>query len=307
MALPQDPQEAFWKAFFASIGGALVKTGAWVLARGRRQPLKRFSVSAFVSASFHYSSPEQMPSLFSDFVPRRNKEHQDLVNHAVGLLETQGKVILAGEGGIGKSTLAYQAAATYARKKRMGLAWVSADGKPQFATADLLADLAESLHIEATVSAFREALSKTPHIVVLDNAESIQSPEVFIVLAQQFPAASRLIITTRHEAAERLRGLGDAVDVPDMFPDEAMELVRQEARRNTLKLTKEQLAMVAAEALGNPEIIRWLLGQVRHGQLEAGLNAVVEGTGTEQEAKEGPGRVFGRTWVPLKPEERTAL
>ncbi|MSQ24910.1 MAG: hypothetical protein EXR49_01305 [Dehalococcoidia bacterium] len=173
MVQPQDPQEAFLKALFATIRDGVVQAVAWLLTRVHRQPLKPISVSAFSSASFHYFSPQQRPSLFFDFVPRQNKEHHDLVKLTIGLLETTGKVILAGEGRIGKSTLAYQAAATYARKKRMGLAWVSADGKPQFATADLLDDLAKSLKIEPTAPAFREALSATPHVVVLDNAESM--------------------------------------------------------------------------------------------------------------------------------------
>jgi tetratricopeptide (TPR) repeat protein len=272
----------------------------------RRRRTPPFRTSDFIASGTKHHPPSDKPPLFTDFVSRRDAERRDLVKRVLDLWEGGAKVVLWGDGGLGKSTLAYQAAAAYARKRPVGLAWVSADGVPDFGPGHFVEALRGYLGCEASLVAVMEALRERPHVVVLDNADTLQGPGLLLALAQSFPTGSRLLVTSR-QVDDRFRGLGDTVEVPPMRPEEALAFTRQEAVRLEVTLTGDQVKAIAVEAQGNAEVLRWLLGHAWHGSLDEALRDMPQLEGLAADREQGPGRAFGRTWDVLTLRERTAL
>ncbi|MDP2949988.1 MAG: tetratricopeptide repeat protein [Chloroflexota bacterium] len=275
----------------------------------RRKRSRPISVADFVSSGTKYHPPDEVPPRLRDFVTRKDNQLNDFVKRVISLLDGQnGKVVLWGDGGVGKSTLAYQAAASYAAKKPFGLVWVSADGIPGFSLGHFTQELATLLQCDNSFTSVCDVLRERPHVVVLDNADTIEDRGLFLALAQSFPARSRLLVTSR-QVDQRFNGLGEAVEVDVMREPEALAYARRraDALDPPPRLTDAQLKGLVGVAGRNPEVIWWLLGYAQRGRLVEALHDLSSGGGLASDQKRGPGRVFGRTWAWLTLRERTAL
>lgn len=181
-------------------------------------------------------------------------------------------VILTGQGGIGKTVLAAEAARRLAWRYPGGVFWRSA--------ADM-----ERLGLEEVLNAFDNVLGPqlrtlpldakrdqvlgylrnydTASLLVVDNAESIRDPNLWRFL-EGIPQPSAALVTTR----ESLPCGGREIRVPEMEREEAISLFFREARRSLPKwgghLSEEELSSLAEIAgfmQGHPLAIKLVAGQ----------------------------------------------
>ena len=288
--------------------GVVVGTIAAVFARwlrrvkaSKRAPLHptQRSIDTIRGMVFDLYAPGQHAPLLGDFVPRNASDGRDLVEEARSHLNKDPRLILHGDGGGGKSTLAYQAAAWFAHEKQIGFAWVSAAGRDGLTTDDFAGLLADGLGCEAAIGPVCARLRTGPYLLVLDNVDSAD-PGLPRALAAVFPGNCWLLLTTR-VADERLRDLATSMPLGTMRPDEAQRYTREEAARQSVTVAPGSLESIVGIAKQDPTVIRWLVGQAAVGRLDLATQEVEAGRG------EAADQVFRRTWDSLTLPERTAL
>jgi len=196
-----------------------------------------------------------------------------LLSQVMNALQSGEKlVILTGQGGIGKTVLAAEAARRLAWRYPGGVFWRSA--------ADM-----ERLGLEEVLNAFDNVLGPqlrtfpidakrdqvlgylrnfdTASLLVVDNAESIKDTGFWRFL-EGIPQPSAALVTTR----ESLPCGGREIRVPEMEREEAISLFFREARRSLPKwgehLSEEELSSLAEIAgfmQGHPLAIKLVAGQ----------------------------------------------
>ena len=122
-------------------------------------------------------APEhQPPPELRGFIDRQTENHRDALRAIQGRLRDNDRVVLHGEGGLGKSVIAYQAAARVARREKLDFYWISASGREGFDHGALMDDLAGFIGCEATQAGVSEHLREHPSLLVLDNLETVRDP-----------------------------------------------------------------------------------------------------------------------------------
>ncbi len=208
----------------------------------------------------HYAPP------LGDFVPRMGADGRDLAEETRSHLNKHTRLILHGDGGVGKSTLAYQAAAWLAHEKRIGFVWVSAAGREGLTADDFAGLLADGLGCEAAIEPVCAQLRAGPYLLVLGNVDSAD-PGLPRALAAVFPGNCWLLLTTR-VVDERLRDLATSMPLGTMLSDEAARYAREEAARQSAPMAQDSIVRIVGIAQNNPEVIRWLVGQAAAGRLD---------------------------------------
>lgn len=238
----------------------------------------------------------ELPSPVVSFVPRHDREGQDLIEKVrQSLAESENRtVVLWGYGGVGKTTLAAQIARSSENEKQ--IVWISADGRTEISVGVLLDEIATqlghpevrqlppSLKHEQTLS----LLSETPSLIILDNFETLkheyQNECLDFLKTREFES----LITTR----ERLEGVRN-INVFEMFEEEANSFLDRLIEDSTLPnaFTGEIRQKTIEMAERNPLIMQWIVGQIDAAQSP---NEVFE------ELKHGEGdaaeRVFNRSF-----------
>jgi len=193
------------------------------------------------------------------FVSRRDDEGRDIVGRLKEELAPgqNSLVTLSGPGGIGKTTLAAEAARslleTYARR----VVWSSADGRTDFTLPSLHDDIAtqlgrpqlRTLAPEAKTEQVRALVSDPPALVVLDNCETI-APEEQQRIAEWFgqtpqcsalftsrgrmpgTALVRVLAMSREEADEFLEKLVAQAQGPEVFTPDVRQRIYETAEAN---------------------------------------------------------------------------
>jgi tetratricopeptide (TPR) repeat protein/tRNA A-37 threonylcarbamoyl transferase component Bud32 len=116
-------------------------------------------------------------------------------------LKAGGVVILRGEGGMGKTTLA--AAAAHAARGPGGAAWVNCERTPRFeecarqAAAALLGDRCESEPLDAVAQKVAAHLTAKGGLLVLDNFESVGGDAAFARWVSGLRGPAQALVTTR--------------------------------------------------------------------------------------------------------------
>jgi tetratricopeptide (TPR) repeat protein len=258
-----------------------------LLAVLRGEPLPRGAPEDAPKGVLPPSSIPRPPSF--GFVSRRDPQGRDIVGRLREEL-APGRdqlVTLSGPGGIGKSTLAAQAARelqeTYGRR----VVWSSADGRADFMFLSLLDDIATQLgraDMRTLAPSEKEEQVRAlvaDALVVLDNYETVTEAEQKRIenwfkrtkCSALFTSRPRIPDTvfvpvsamSREEAAEFLEKLAGQTQDPRMFTTEVRERVYE-----------------TAEA--NPYVMQWVVGQIdlalepgavleelRHGEGDAAL------------------------------------
>ncbi len=191
-----------------------------------------------------------------------------LLSQAMDALQSGEKlVVLTGQGGIGKTVLAAEAARRLAWRYPGGVFWRSAAEMERLGQEEMLNAFDNVFGLEFRMHPLdkkRDTVLNylrnydTASLLVVDNAESIKDPGLWRFL-EGIPQPSAALLTTR----ESLPCGGREIRVPEMEQEEAIRLFFREARRSFPKwgehLSAEEqssLAEIAGFMQGHPLAIK---------------------------------------------------
>jgi tetratricopeptide (TPR) repeat protein len=236
-----------------------------------------------------------------EFVSRSDDQGRNLLELITKALEPEKNKFIAlwGEGGVGKTTLAKEAARSLISVYGNRIVFSSAEGKDQLYTfSTLLEDIAKhfqredvlQLGIQDKLIAFQQIIAESPTLLILDNFETISREEQqkcadFLSKTSPFPA----LITTRD-----VDGLRQAIPlrIEAMTPEEAEQFLQQITAPYDVNIfTPEILQRIMQEAARTPLIMGWLVEQIRQARkVEAVFDDLKKGKGTAAE------RIFARSF-----------
>ncbi len=232
------------------------------------------------------------------FVARRDAEGRDIVERLkVELAPGKNQLVtLSGPGGIGKTTLAAQAARASREVFAGRIVWSSADGRADLTLSALLDDIATQLERadirtlapDAKAEAVRALVADLPALVVLDNYETISSAgqrsiEQWFTLAQ-----CCVLFTSRPRINQTLN-----IRVEAMSWEEAQEFLEKliEQTQDQQIFSDEVRQRIYKTAEANPFVMQWVVAQI---------DAAQEPDTVLEELKHGEGdaaqRVFDRSF-----------
>lgn len=220
-------------------------------------------------------------------------------------------VVLWGDGGVGKTTLAYEALRAAVGDFGGRIVWASPELRANLTFVTLLDEIATQLgrpEIRQLAAAPKEErvlqlVAESPAVVVLDNFETVKRREQrlcldFLAGRARCPA----LITTRKRITHR--GVSNiAVEV--MKPDEAREFIagwvsREAANPHVFDEIDRDRIINAADR--NPLVMQWVVAQIdRARDPDAVLSDLSRGRG------DAASRVFGNTFKLLDEDARSAL
>ena len=242
---------------------------------------------------------------------------------------TPGLLALEGIGGIGKTSLAQVVA-----RHLIGLpgysdfAWVTArrsvldlggairlDQRPALTAEGLLDALLRqllptdlgllALRFEQKLAVLEHSLKREPHLIVVDNLETVADLETLLPVLRRLAQPSRFLLTSRLRL-DREPGVYH-LPVPSLDEASALLLVRQEAERNhltqVLQATDAALRPLYATVGGNPLALRLVVGQLHADSLPHLLADLQEARGAPVENLYT--HIYRRAYDTLTAGERT--
>lgn len=242
-------------------------------------------------------SPIPRPPIVG-FVPRGDAEGRNIVEQLKDELAPQKPqlVVLWGAGGVGKTTLAGEAARALAANFSQRVVWVSADLRTDLPFTTFLDEIAtqlgnedlRKLAREQKSEAVRTVVATAPTLIVLDNFETISADERFQCLDFLRRVPCSALITTR-QRLEHTR----SVPITGMSLNEAERflglLIEQTQDPTIFAPPYRQRLIETAEA--NPLIMEWIVGQIDlANDPEEVLNDLTHGEG------DAAHRVFDRSY-----------
>lgn len=250
------------------------------------------------------SAPSVTPALLIPrppivgFVSRRDSEEQDIVGRLRDELSPQKLQLIAlwGAGGVGKTTLAAEAARILAEDFDQRVVWVTADGRTDLPFTTFLDEIATQLGNEELrrlarapkSEAVRALVASAPSLIVLDNFETISADERQQCLDFLQRVQCSALITTRQKL-----GHVRSVTIAGMSAGEATEflglLIEQTQDPSIFAIPYRKRLIETAEA--NPLIVEWIVGQIDlANDPEEVLTELVHGEG------DAAHRVFNRSY-----------
>jgi tetratricopeptide (TPR) repeat protein len=243
------------------------------------------------------------------FVARRDADGRDIVGRLREELAPgrNQPVTLSGPGGIGKTTLAAEAARELLAAYEGRVVWSSADGRADFTLLSLLDDIStqlgradlRTLAPDKKEEQVRALVAEAPAFVVLDNYETITDAEKERIEAWFKSARCSALFTSRHRISETV-----FVQVSAMSREEADEFLERLAgqTQDAQIFTAEVRRRVYETAEANPFVMQWVVGQIDDAQEpDAVLKELAQGKGDAAE------RVFQRSFNLLDEDGRDAL
>ncbi len=214
----------------------------------------------------------------------RGKELVDLAEILARVDKGAHVVVITGHPGIGKSTLALEAAYRNAWRFRGGAVYASARGERGRATArELLAALLAALNLspaQADVEALGQALltyaAENPVLLVLDNLETLDPPELARLarILERLPRGSAALVTLR-PPVPALEMLPNAAPYPlhrGLETEDATRYALYLAQTRQVRLTWPEAQGLAQAVGGHPRLVELALARTRTRPLRALLH-----------------------------------
>ncbi len=198
-------------------------------------------------------------------------------------------LLLTGLGGVGKTTVARSALEQIVQRgaEAWQVGWVSAQQQvfhpsgvirpvdaPALTADDLLLALALQLlpagarvapfTSQRALDALQAHLRQTPHLVVIDNLETLADVEALLPTLRRLAGPSRFLLTSR----KALPGERDVyhLPVPELGEPDALALLRFEAETRNLQAVREasdaDLRPIYETVGGNPLALKLVVGQL---------------------------------------------
>jgi tetratricopeptide (TPR) repeat protein len=249
-------------------------------------------------------TPTPIPSIprppVVGFVARRDTDGHDIVERLKEELapEKNQLVALWGAGGVGKTTLAAEAARALREAFKGHIAWISAEGRTDFTLSTLLDEIAaylgrtdlRPLALEPKKEGVRALLASTPSIlIVLDNFETVvpveqESCAAWIAGQANCPA----LITSRDEVSH-----ARPINILAMSLTEAKEflekLIAQAHNPRAFVGLDHERIIGASDRI--PLVLQWVIKQIDSAkQPQTALNELTQGKGDAAQ------RVFDRSF-----------
>ncbi|MEJ5197526.1 MAG: NB-ARC domain-containing protein [Anaerolineae bacterium] len=250
------------------------------------------------------------------------------------LLAPDGPVLISieGLGGIGKTALAHRLAHDLFRHSSTfaDFGWVSAqqrfflategirlieesaltaDGLVEALAVQLLKDAVESdsLTPPRALHALEARLRQAPHLIVVDNLETVADVENLLPVLGRLAGPSRFLITSRETFAEQAGVYHFAV--PELDERAALDLVRHEAWLHNLPhvadASDDDLRPIYQTVGGNPLALRLITGQLQILPLKQVLENLREARGKRVE--ELYNFIYWNAWHRLPTEAQDVL
>ena len=229
-------------------------------------------------------------------------------------------ILVGGIGGIGKTTLAH----ALVQQEFLGQAfldygWISAQqrafdvsdshspiARPALTASGLIETLTAQLIENHTffssaeaAQALEERLRHTPHLIVVDNLETVADVESLLPTLSRLSGASKFLLTSR-EILRDHPGLHHFL-VPELGEADALTLIRYEARRHNLPQVAEaadrDLAPLYAAVGGNPLALRLVAGQLHLLTIDQVVEDLHEARGRSADALYF--YIYRRAWMRL--------
>jgi tetratricopeptide (TPR) repeat protein len=225
------------------------------------------------------------------FVPRHHEGGSDIVGHLQKELapERNQLVALWGAGGVGKTTLAAEAARGLEGTGQR-IVWVSADGRANFTLTTLLDDIATQfghpdlrpLAREPKEEAIRALIGDAPTLIVLDNFETIPPDEQLPCIHFLAEKANCPVLVTTRDALDGAR----SIPLHPMLAKEGTDLLDKlvEQTSNPNIYTEDIRSSILETAEYNPLIIQWIVRQInRANDPKEVLSELAQGEGDAAE------------------------
>jgi tetratricopeptide (TPR) repeat protein len=272
--------------------------------------VKRQANQSTTAGKRQSSAPIPRPPVVG-FVARRDEQGHDIVERLKEELAQQGSqlITLSGPGGIGKTTLAAEAARALRETFQGRIVWSSAEKRTDFTLSTLLDDISTQLgrtDLRTLAPDLKEAqvralVDDPPALVVLDNYETI-APDVKKIIEQWFTLAQcSALFTSRH----RINSTRN-ITIAAMSREEAEEyLKRLVAETQDTQIFSDGVRQRIYEtAEANPFVMQWVVAQIDTAQEpDTVLEELEHGEGDAAE------RVFDRSFhlLQLGDDGRAAL
>ena len=241
-------------------------------------------------------------------------------------------VSVEGLGGSGKTALAHQLIQQVAGRGGpfVDFGWVSAQqqtlhpggnirllGEPALTADALIAALATQLlegtglpvpdATERALAALEARLREAPHLIVVDNLETVTDVETLLPSLARLTGPSKFLLTSR----EAFPGQAGSYhfSIPELAEQDAIALMRAEARLRNLRHVAEasdtDLRPIYATVGGNPLALRLVTGQLHLLALPQVIENLREARG--KRAEDLYRYIYWDAWQRLPPEARDAL
>jgi len=241
-------------------------------------------------------------------------------------------IVLTGLGGIGKTALAHAMYKHLILEAQVfcDFAWISAQqqfldpvglirsvDQPSLTAADLTEMLAAQLlptsvmpkpfSVNEALHGLLAVMRQTPHLVVVDNLETLCDLETLVPLLRRLAGPSKFLLTSR----EALYSEPDIhhFSVPELSKADALKLVRYEASiRNLPDVTAaddKTLSPIFETVGGNPLALKLIVGQLCYLSLDRVLQNLREAHGRKTE--ELYRYIYWDSWKQLSSEAQSVL
>lgn len=238
-------------------------------------------------------------------------------------------ISLEGIGGIGKTSLADHVLRRLIQQSQVDeIGWVTARqvrfnlggalqaiAEPALTASSLIEKLIMQLMpewvqsanqpAEALLAALKERLKSIPHLIVIDNLETLVDVEDLLPTLQTLCNPTKFILTSRESL--RIEPNIYHLKLSELSREDALALIRQEARLSNLPLladcSDEELTPMVKAVGGNPLALRLVIGQTHIHSLESIVQDLENASG--QPVGNLYSYIYRRSWEAL--DEKTRL